>query len=780
MKRLLLLLALAPTLAQALPLETLPLQEVRLLPSPFKQAQDTNRHYLDSLDPDRLLAPFRAEVGLPQPKPGYGNWEADGLGGHMGGHYLSALSLMYASTGDPALLARLQYMLDELKKCQDKLGTGYIGGVPGGSALWQQTHQGDIQADLFTLNQKWVPWYNLHKLYAGLRDAYRYTGSAQALAMWIKLSDWTDWLVEGLSDEQMQAMLVTEYGGMNEVFADLYEITGQDKYLQLAKRFSQQLLLQPLAHGQDQLNGLHANTQIPKVIGFERIAQVSGDRAMGAAADYFWHQVVEQRTVAIGGNSVREHFHPKDDFSSMVEEVEGPETCNSYNMLKLARLLYQRQGGLDYLAYYERALYNHILASQHPDDGGLVYFTPMRPNHYRVYSQADQAMWCCVGSGIESHSKYGAMIYATDQSALYINLFIPSRLDWTEKGVKLSLDTRFPDDDSVFITFEQASSLPLKIRYPSWVKAGQLELRVNGTPRAVTAKPGQYLSLAGQWQKGDQISLKLPMALSLEQMPDQSNYYAVLFGPIVLAAKTNPYPGEKLNFLADGSRMGHIAQGQRCPLEAAPIFVADSTDFLAGLQRQQGPLAFSTGDLLYPKDQPPLQLVPFFRLHDSRYMLYWPYSTPDGLKALTAKAQSREAARQALARITVDTIAPGEQQPEADHFFESQGSRAGVNQDRHWRDASGWFSYRMNNPQGKGKTLRLTFFGLDKDRRFSILVDGQKLADITLDGSQGPGFFSRDFALPKEIRQLPQFRLRFEAAPGSIAGGLYGISLLSE
>ncbi|ROQ28846.1 glycoside hydrolase family 127 protein [Gallaecimonas pentaromativorans] len=780
MRKLLLALALAPVFANAAPVTTLPLQDVRLLPSPFKTAEDTNRHYLMELDADRLLAPYRREAGLPVSKPSYGNWEAEGLGGHMGGHYLSALSLMYASTGDKAILARLNYMVAELKKCQGQIGSGYLGGVPGGIAMWQQIHDGDIRADLFTLNDKWVPWYNLHKLFAGLRDAYQYTGNKDALAMLIKLSDWAGWLTENLSDAQVQQMLVTEHGGMNEIFADLFAITGQQKYLTLARRFSQKTILEPLERRQDKLDGLHANTQIPKVIGYERIGEVSGDSRYSDAAYYFWHEVVDKRSVSIGGNSVREHFNPKDDFSSMIEDVEGPESCNTYNMLKLARFLYQRKGCTEYVRYYERAIYNQMLSTQHPHDGGLVYFTPMRPEHYRVYSKVDEAMWCCVGSGIETHSKYGAMIYAGDADSLYVNLFIPSKLNWREGGVQLRLNTHFPDDDKVDIRIEADTTKALKLRYPTWVKAGALRLTVNGKVQTVAAKPGSYLTLKGPFKKGDSIQLVLPMHLKLEQLPDKSNYYSVLYGPIVLAAKVNPYPKEKRRIFADDSRMGHIADGQKFPLEEAPMFVAPSTDFLGHFKKVPGKLAFTTQDLIYPKKDGPETLEPFFRIHDSRYIVYWPYSTPAGLADIKAKQKAKEAAKEALANITVDAIAPGEQQPEADHYFQGEGSRAGVNMERHWRDATGWFSYRLNNPEHQAKTLRLTFFGLDANRQFKVLLDGKPLADISLDGSHGPGFFTTDFALPDWAQQQAHMRLRFEAAPGSIAGGLYGIRLLSQ
>lgn len=319
-------------------IELFPLSSVRLQDGPFKHAEQTNLKYLLAMDPDRLLAPYRRESGLPSNVASYGNWESSGLDGHIGGHYLTALALMYASTGEEILLKRLNYMIDELKKCQDKNGNGYLGGIPDGEVAWKALSKGHIKVDNFSLNDKWVPWYNLHKTFAGLRDAYQYAGNDTAKTMLIQLSDWALKITNPLSDQQMEAMLRGEHGGMSEIFVDVAEITGDKKYLTLAKRFAHRQLLNPLLQGRDELTGLHANTQIPKVIGFKRIADMTHDQKWNDAAQFFWETVVTKRSVAIGGNSVKEHFHPSDDFQPMVEDIEGPETCNTYNMLKLSKL----------------------------------------------------------------------------------------------------------------------------------------------------------------------------------------------------------------------------------------------------------------------------------------------------------------------------------------------------------------------------------------------------------------------------------------------------------
>ncbi|GGY00370.1 glycosyl hydrolase [Massilia dura] len=753
------------------------LRDVRLAASPFLEAQQTDLRYLMALDPDRLLAPFRREAGLPAVKQSYGNWESSGLDGHMGGHYLSALALMHAATGDPQVKERLDYFVRELKRCQDASGDGYLGGVPGGKEALAKIAQGDLQADNFSVNGKWVPWYNLHKTFAGLRDAYRIGGNADARAMLVAYSDWALGLTSKLSDAQMQAMLRAEHGGMNEVLADVAEITGDRKYLALAQRFSHRAVLDPLEAGKDQLTGLHANTQIPKVIGFERVGTLANDPKMREAARFFWQTVVNNRSVAIGGNSVKEHFHDHANFGPMIDEVEGPETCNTYNMLKLTELLFADRPQSRYGDYYERALYNHILSSQRPETGGFVYFTPMRPNHYRVYSQVDQGMWCCVGSGIESHAKYGQFIYAREKDTLFVNLFIPSELTWADKNVRITQATAFPDEDTTRVTVHGGGRFSIKLRYPAWVAKGALAVKVNGKAVQATAGADGYVNIDRQWRDGDTVDLKLPMKTHLEQMPDKSNWYAVLHGPIVLAAKTAPFRDEKLNVFADDSRMGHIAQGQVCPLEAAPMFVADAKDFTNRIKPVKGqPLTFTAPGLIRGgPDAGNLRLIPFFRLHDARYTMYWQRSTPAGHAALKERTAQDEKERLELNGRTIDQVAPGEQQPESDHAFKGDGADSGINAGRHWRHATGWFSYVLNNPKGEAKTLRLTFASGDAGRRFDILVDGKVLDSVELE-KEDEAFYSRDIALPADVGA--KIEVKFVARPGSIAGGLYGLRLL--
>lgn len=731
-------------------LSVFPLSSVQLLNSPFKDAQQTDLEYMLQLDPDRLLAPFLKEAGIPPKKENYGNWENTGLDGHIGGHYLSALSNMYAATGNKEVLRRLNYMVDWLDSCQRKNRNGYVSGVPGGKAMWKEISEGKIKANSFSLNDKWVPLYNIHKLFAGLRDAYLVAGNKKAKEILIRLSDWFIDLTKNLSDDQIQQMLRSEQGGINEVFADVAAITGDDKYLVMAKKLSQKALLSPLMHEKDSLNGLHANTQIPKVIGYERISEIDGDTSWANAAEFFWSTVVQHRTVSIGGNSVREHFNPATDFSSMIEDVQGPETCNTYNMLRLTEKLFLSNPKSSYIDYYERAVYNHILSSQNPK-GGFVYFTPMRPQHYRVYSQPQQCFWCCVGSGMENHGKYGELIYAHAENDLFINLFMASKLDWKEKGISLIQQTNFPyqQTSSIKFTIDQPKSFGVHIRYPSWVKDGQMQITVNGQKQRTAKDEYGFVIINRTWKTGDVISVYLPMYARMEYLPDGSPWASFVYGPIVLAAKTDT--SNLVGLKADGSRMGHVASGPLYPIDKAPMIVSSQSNPALELKPvKNNPLYFTAAKLIHPSSFKNLVLQPFYTVHDARYMIYWRVTDEKGLKQSQEKLKEEEKEKLELEKNTVDQVAPGEQQSEIDHRFAGDKTETGIFKDKHWRNASGWFSYQLKNAKGAGKKLRVTYYGTEKSS-FDIFINGVLLKKESLDGTKGNTFFDVDYSIPDNL-----------------------------
>ncbi|MBN1951963.1 MAG: glycoside hydrolase family 127 protein [Bacteroidales bacterium] len=757
------------------------IKNVKILSGPFYQAQQADIRYLLALDPDRLLAPYLKSAGITSPAENYPNWENTGLDGHIGGHYLSALAYMYASTGKQELLDRLNYMTDWLLKCQEASDDGYVGGIPGGEEMWKEIAKGDIQAGSFSLNDKWVPLYNIHKLFAGLIDAYKITGNEHAKEVLLKLSKWFYETTRNLSDEQMQEMLRSEHGGMNEVFVDVAEISGDKKYLDLALRCSHRYLLEPLLDKKNTLTGMHANTQIPKVIGYEKYAQATHNQAWSEAADFFWETIVQQWTISIGGNSVKEHFHPADDFSSMVESNQGPETCNTYNMLKLTKLLYLSHPQAKYLDYYERALFNHILSSEHPSKGGFVYFTPMRPRHYRVYSQPQEGFWCCVGSGIENPGRYGEMIYAHTDKEVFVNLFINSELRWEEQQLTLTQDTRFPYSETTEITLqpEHEKTFTLSIRKPEWAVDERIVLEVNGKKIPIPEDSTPYISLERMWKPGDVVKLTLPMETSVEYLPDHSNWISFVHGPIVLAAVTDTTYLDGL--WADDSRMGHVASGPFYPVDEAPMLVTASQDVTAFIQElSKDSLRFTISDLIYQSNFKNLILKPFFEVHEARYMIYWPLFTPESLKEKFESIKDSENDFILLEKQSIDQVATGEQQPETDHNFKGENTRSGYNI-TYWRDTESWFSYDLNDPEKEGATLRITYFGLDGNRDFDILINDMLLTRVHLEGDKGPKLYDVDYSIPDILllqNKEGKMNLKFVAAENSRAGGIYYIRLL--
>jgi len=761
--------------------ELFPLSQVHLLDGPFRHAQELNRQYLLAHDINRLLAPFRIEAGLEPKAPKYPNWESSGLDGHTAGHYLTALAQLWADTGDAEMKRRLDVMVAELAECQQAGGDGYVGGIPRGRKLWNDIGAGRVNFQNFSLNGAWVPWYNEHKLFAGLRDAYRIAGNQQAREVLVRLADWCDRLLAPLSDEQVQAMLGTEHGGMNEVLADVSAITGDRKYLRLAQRFSHRAILDPLLAHQDKLTGLHANTQIPKVIGFARIAELGGDPQWRDAAAFFWDTVVQHRSVAFGGNSEREHFNPPDDFSSLLESREGPETCNTYNMLRLTEALFRTDPVARYADYYERALFNHILSSQHPGHGGFVYFTPLRPQHYRIYSKPEVSFWCCVGSGMESQGKQGAFIYAHTPDALYVNLFIASALDWSERGLRVRQETDFPNVAAtrLVVTTTRPQSLTIFVRYPAWVAPDALQVRINGAPQQISATPGSYVALTREWRDGDRIEVDLPMHTTVERLPDGSDYVAFLRGPIVLAAPTGT---EQLDGLiqTQPTRMGHISPGAYLPLDEAPMLVGDPAQIAAQLAPVSGqPLTFSASEVIRPDKFRDLKLVPFNRLHDARYMMYWRTVSAAEYPAVKAELEASERARLELEANTLDQVSPGEQQPEVEHGLRAERSGVGQLNGRRWRDAIGWFEYRLQAPAGQPAALRVTYAADEKGRQFSILVNGHPLAEVNSTGGKRDRFLDVTYPLPAGAADAAgAVIVRFEAKAGSRTASVFDVRLV--
>ncbi|WCJ58065.1 glycoside hydrolase family 127 protein [Fontisphaera persica] len=766
-----------PATAAALP----PLTQVRLLDGPFANAVQINRAYLLALEPDRLLAPMLREAGLPPRARPYGNWESGGLDGHTAGHYLSALATMMAAgadTPDGELRRRLAYMVAEMERCQAASGNGYLGGVPGSRELWQAIGEGRVEV----IHRKWVPWYNLHKTYAGLRDAWLLASNAQARVVLTRLGDWCVDLIAKLSDDQMQRMLAQEHGGMNEVLADLYVLTGDKKYLQAAQRFCHQAVLEPLKRKEDRLTGLHANTQIPKVTGLARLAMITGDSQAETGARFFWEDVTQKRTVAFGGNSVSEHFNDPRNFGGMIEHREGPETCNTYNMLRLTEHLFALRPEAAYADYYERALYNHILASIHPERPGYVYFTPIRPQHYRVYSQPSQCFWCCVGTGMENPGRYGTFIYALATNALYVNLFIASQVNLPSWGLTLRQETAFPDEPRTRLTLnlKQPAEFTLYVRHPAWLAGPALAVRVNGQPTTLSSQPSSYAALRRSWRDGDQVEIALPMRTTVERLPDGSDWVALLHGPIVLAspAGTNDLRG----LYANDSRMGHVASGPLVPLDRVPVLLTTAHELPQHVipDTAAGPLRFRLTKVVEPPAPDGLPLLPFFRLHDQRYQMYWQLTTREALAARREKLAAEERAKARREASTLDFVAVGEQQSEVEHDFAGERVATGLHNGRRWRHGE-WFQYSLATRGEKAVELSVTYWGGDQGRTFDILANGERLATETLNNNQPGQFFEKRYRIPDALLARTtngRVVIRFAAKPGALAGGVFDVRLM--
>ncbi len=760
-----------------------PIGDVRLLDGPLKNARDLNIRTLLQYDCDRLLAPYRKQAGLEPKAPAYPNW--DGLDGHVGGHYLTAMA-MNAATGNEECRRRMEYMIAQLQECADAngknhpgWGKGYVGGMPDSERIWSNFKKGDFRV----YSRAWAPFYNLHKMFAGLRDAWLYCGNEQAKTLFLGFCDWVIDLTAGLTDAQMEEMMGNEHGGMNEVLADAYAISGEKKYLDVARRFSHKRILTPMSQRVDNLDNLHANTQVPKAVGFERISELSGDETYHNAAQFFWEIVTGERSLAFGGNSRREHFPSKEACMDFINDIDGPESCNTNNMLKLTEELHRRNPEARFADYYELATFNHILSTQHPEHGGYVYFTPARPRHYRNYSAPNEAMWCCVGTGMENHGKYGQFIYTHRGDALFVNLFVGSELNWREKGVVLRQETGFPYAESSRITVAQGKGhFALQIRYPGWVKPGAFQVKVNGQPVGIVTGPSSYVSIERQWKKGDVVDIAFPMHNSIKYLPNEPQYIALMHGPILLGMKTGTE--DLAHLIADDSRFGQYASGQKLPVDQAPILINNSIEAIAGqLEPIPGkPLHFT----LTTRMENPIrnEIQPFFEIHDSRYMMYWLALSEDSYKSYLDGLAKAEQERQALEARTVDKVQPGEQQPETDHKMETDRSVTGNSNDVFFRDASDghYFSYLMQTGGETALGLQLKYWGVGewKTHEFDIYIDDVLVKEVNNTGKYRISEFKYEtYDIPSSVLEgKTQIRVKFVAKPRKQIGEIYGVRLV--
>ncbi len=731
--------------------------EVQLLDGPFKKAMELDQHWLKEADIDRFLHNYRVTAGLKSNARAFEGWEGLDieLRGHSLGHILTALSEMYATTGDPVYKEKGNAFVSGLAECQSALGeSGYLSAFP--EHLIDRAIEG---------KSVWAPWYTLHKIYQGLLDMYTICGNEQAYQVVLKMADWAYHKLKPLTHEELQRMLACEFGGMPEVFYNLYAVSGDPRHLELGDLFYHDAILNPLAQKIDQLGGTHANTQIPKIIGEARGYELTGREKQHDIAEFFWQTVIQNHTYVTGGNSDSEYFGQAGKLSTRLGE-NTTETCNTYNMLKLTRHLFIWDTKAAYADYYERALFNHILSSQDPESGGVTYFHTLHPGSRKHYQMPFVSHTCCVGTGYENHAKYGEAIYyrTGDDTGVFVNLFIASELNWNAKGIKIRQETSFPDRSSARLTFSVQKPLKLKVflRYPIWATEGMF-VKINGKSVRVKNNPGSYIEINRTWKNGDVVEMEMPMSLYTEFMPDSDTKGSILYGPIVLAAEL----------------------GKERPDDTfgVPVFInADKKNVRKWVKPVANrSLSFRTAGVGRPEEA---TLVPLFRIHDQHYSAYFDFFTEEDWANKKAEYEKRLKEEKEISERTIDWVGIGEHQSERDHLVESKVSYVYHQGGRMGRDVreDGFLQYQVVVDPTTANELLLTFWGSDTGRlQFDVLIDGKGLTNILVKDEAPGKFYNRFFDIPAEMIQgKEKVTLEFKPTPGNRAGIIYGLRVLRK
>jgi uncharacterized protein len=748
----------------------LPLDSVRLTGGPLKHAQDLECEYLLALEPNRMLAFLRRAAKLEPKAQGYGGWDGDGrqLTGHIAGHYLSGVSLAWAATGDPRFKERAGYIVNELKLIQDAQADGYLGALMDrdrvdGKVLFEQLSKGIIRSGGFDLNGMWSPWYVQHKIFAGLRDAWRYTGNRTALDVEIKFAAWAERILAPLNDEQIQRMLATEFGGMNEVLADLYADTGDRRWLALAGKFHHVAVVDRLAEGKDILPGIHGNTQVPKLYGALKVYLYTGDRTEGAAAKYFWNEVTQHHTFATGGNTRNEYFGQPDQLSDMIDGRTA-ETCNVYNMIKMARTLFSVQTDIRNADYQERALFNHILASQDPEDGRVCYMVPVGRGVQHEYQGKFQSFTCCVGSAMESHALHADGLFYEAADKLWVNIYTPSIAQWKSADVKLDVATDLPIGQTVTIAVAPQTSkkFTLALRRPFWAGNG-FSVKVNGAVWKSIAPADSYVEIARTWKPGDKVELTLPKTLRKEPLADNPNRFAVMWGPLVLAGDLGP------------------ALAGRTAGPEVPVLVAPEEPVANWLKPVAGkPGTFRTTGAGLKQE---IDFVPFYQLPRRRYAVYWDMYSPAEWTKREAAYRTREEKQKKLEAATVAFAQPGQMQAERDANQQGENSAPVRAEDRNGRAAAKWFSYDLAVDAAHSLTLIVTYSNENRGpAACDVLIDGEKVGE-QIGQRRSPEqlirFFDVEYRIPPELAAGKQkLTVRFEATNGRSTPSVFGVRIV--
>jgi DUF1680 family protein len=734
------------------------LSDVKLLDGPLKDKLELNRQYLLSLDQDRLLHVFRVNAGITSTAKPLGGWESPGceLRGHFLGHYLSACALMYEATGDEQIKARADKIVSALAECQAKLNGGYLSAFP--ESYFDRLETG---------KQVWAPYYTIHKIMAGLLDVYQAWGNPTALEIDRKMGHYFADRNAKLSDAQMKVVYQTEFGGMMEVAENLYAITGDNAFMQLAKKFDQASFFDPLAQGRDDLTGIHANTHIPKVIGAARGYELTGDRRYHDIATFFWQQVTQHRAFATGGTSTAEYWRSPPDRLAGQLGPNAAESCCTYNMLKLTRHLFTWDPEAKYADYYERAYLNSILPIQQPGTGMLEYYQYLDPNAVKVFSTPTDSFWCCVGTGVETFSKLADSVYFHDDDNLYVNLFVASELNWKQRGMVIRQETKFPEETGAtfIIKTDKPQTFTLRLRIPEWAGA-DAGVTIDGM-KADVAPTGGYVALNRSWKHGDRVQLSVPMHLHLQAMPDDPEMVAVMFGPLVLAGDLGPQRASRPRKRAD--QLLHDADDN-----LPPPLLHDGTDAIYGIS----PIADQPLHFTATTGSGTVELIPLYQLFGERYTVYWRSMTGDG--AAFKKYQADQAERATISARIIDQVEPDNKADETAHNLAGERTSSGEYNGRNWRHApGGWFSWIMKVDPSVTNSLACVYFGDDDGRVFDILIDGTKIATQSLAANKPGHFFQVEYPIPAElIAGKNKVTVRFEAHPDSNAGGVFGCAIL--
>ena len=764
---LLLLLALPTAAAVISPVipdaaRPLPLSDVRLTGGPLKHAQELDADYLLKLEPDRMLAYFRKRARLEPKASPYGGWDGDGknLTGHIAGHYLSAVSLMWAATGDARFKERADYIVKELKEVQDAQGDGYLGALASGKERFNEVANGNIRSGGFDLNGLWSPWYVLHKDFAGLRDAYRYTGNRIALELEIKFATWAEGILSKLDAAQLQKMLNTEFGGMNEVLADLYADTGDTRWLTLSRRFEHLAVLDPLKRHQDRLAGLHGNTQVPKLFGSLVRFGYTGDPGDGFAASFFWDRVAQHHSYATGGHGKDEYFGEPDKLSNRVDGRTA-ETCNVYNMLKMTRRLFALRPDIEYAEFHERALFNHILASIDPEDGRTCYMVNVGRGVQHEYQDMFSSFTCCVGSGMESHALHGYGIYYESGDRLWVNLYTPSTARWKSTGLTLATETAFPEGDSATLklTLEAPRDFTLALRRPYWANEG-FAVKINQEEIKNLSRPGSFIELKRTWKSGDTVELALPKTLHLEPLPDNTNRTAILWGPLVLAGDLGPESPRR---------------GRNRPQIEVPVLVAAGrpiADWLKPVPDQPG--TFRNDGVGRETE---VTFVPFYRLHRRTYGIYWDLFTPAEWEKRAVEIAAERERQRKLEAATVAFAQPGEMQPERDFNMQGEDTSAERIMGRAARRGRNWFSFDLPVDPAHPMAVVATYYSDEwRKRTFDVVVEGKTVGSETIEKGGPVHFYDVEYPIPADLVNGKQkITVRFQATQGNEIAAVFGL-----